>query len=145
MRYCCIALTCVTLVLPGGCFMTTMPGKSYSGPLPPMTGEELALRDRLHAHVEHFAGEIGQRNIFTPGTLDASIGYITEIWHAIGYGSVEQQPYEVRGQTVKNLIVELRGASRPDEIIVVGAHYDTPPGVPGANDNGTGIAAVLEI
>jgi Zn-dependent M28 family amino/carboxypeptidase len=39
--------------------------------------------------------------------------------------------------------VEIRGTIRPDEIVVIGAHYDTAPGAPGADDNATGCAATL--
>jgi hypothetical protein len=46
---------------------------------------------------------------------------------------------------VRNLEVEQRGHSRPDEILVVGAHYDSVLGCPGANDNGTGVASLIEL
>ena len=61
----------------------------------------------------------------------------------MGY-EVEIQEYKVEGRVVKNIAVELIGASIPEEIIIVGAHYDSVLGSPGANDNGTGIAAMLE-
>jgi Zn-dependent M28 family amino/carboxypeptidase len=44
-----------------------------------------------------------------------------------------------------NYIAEKRGSTQPEEIIVVGAHYDTVPGSPGADDNATGVAALLEL
>src|SRR5690349_16904986 len=44
-----------------------------------------------------------------------------------------------------NVLAELRGSSRPDELVVVGAHYDSVPNCPGADDNASGVAAVLEI
>jgi Zn-dependent M28 family amino/carboxypeptidase len=46
---------------------------------------------------------------------------------------------------VRNLEAELPGRTRGTEVVVVGAHYDTVPGSPGANDNGTGVAAMLEL
>jgi Zn-dependent M28 family amino/carboxypeptidase len=46
---------------------------------------------------------------------------------------------------VSNIEGTLDGASRQDEILVIGAHYDTVDGCPGANDNGTGVAALLEL
>ena len=46
---------------------------------------------------------------------------------------------------VSNIEATLTGAARATEIVVVGAHYDTVSGCPGANDNGTGVAAVLEL
>jgi hypothetical protein len=125
--------------------MIFMPGRSYRGPLPPMTQEEIELRDKLFKHVDLLAGVIGERNIYTPGTLESSIAYISKLWRNLGY-VVEELPYEVNGKTVKNLEVRLDGEGKlRDEIIVIGAHYDTPPRVPGANDNASGVAAVLEI
>ncbi|HVS19541.1 MAG TPA: M20/M25/M40 family metallo-hydrolase, partial [Planctomycetota bacterium] len=45
---------------------------------------------------------------------------------------------------VVNLVVELPGASRPWQVVELGAHYDTVPGSPGADDNASGVAALLE-
>jgi len=58
---------------------------------------------------------------------------------------VSEERFEVGGQPVVNLIVERRGSVRPGEIVVVGAHYDSAAGTPGANDNGTGVALLLEM
>ncbi len=43
-----------------------------------------------------------------------------------------------------NVVATKRGGTRPDEIVVVGGHYDSVPGSPGANDNASGVAATLE-
>lgn len=53
--------------------------------------------------------------------------------------------YKYKGQQYVNVEAVLPGADRKDEIIVVGAHYDSAPGCPAANDNGSGVAAMLEI
>ena len=45
----------------------------------------------------------------------------------------------------ENLEVTRPGKAKPDEIILIGAHYDTVPGSPGANDNASGVAALLEL
>src|SRR5258708_28629411 len=42
-----------------------------------------------------------------------------------------------------NLIAELKGTQRPEEIVIVGAHYDSREGTPGADDNASGTAAAL--
>jgi len=62
----------------------------------------------------------------------------------MGY-KVEKQVYEADGQEFRNLIAELPGGERALEIVVVGAHYDSVPDSPAANDNGTGVAALLAI
>ena len=59
--------------------------------------------------------------------------------------AVVRQNYQSEGTTVANIEAERIGTDRPDEIIVVGAHYDSVIGSPGANDNGSGVAALLEI
>jgi hypothetical protein len=46
---------------------------------------------------------------------------------------------------VHNVVAELRGLQRPDEVVVVGAHYDSVHGGPGANDNGSGMAVLLAV
>lgn len=58
---------------------------------------------------------------------------------------MQREELKSGGAAVRNLIVEVPGARRPAEILVVGAHYDSVAGAPGANDNGSGVAAVLEL
>jgi len=122
---------------------TSMPGRSYTGPLPALTDQEDELRQRLWAHVHKLAGEIGERNMARPEALDAAADYIVESFAKIGYQAAAQE-FKVGGTMVKNIQAELRGNAHPDNFIVVGAHYDSVPGSPGANDNATGVAAVLE-
>jgi hypothetical protein len=128
----------------GIAYMMRMPGQSYSGVLPPLTPAEAQLQQQLVRHVRALAGEIGERHLWRYEALQAAARYIDTTLAGWRY-SVATQPFEVWGKTVHNLVAELPGASRADEIIVVGAHYDSVPGCPGANDNATGVAAVLEL
>lgn len=98
--------------------------------------------DRLRAHVHRLAGEIGERNVFRPGTLDAAAAYITGRWEAQGY-DVRPVAYEVDGVECASLEATLPGTGTG--VFVLGAHYDSVHGSPGANDNGSGVAALLEI
>jgi Zn-dependent M28 family amino/carboxypeptidase len=100
--------------------------------------------ERLRTHVYELAGEIGQRNIFHPQALDAAAQYITEEWRNQGY-EVRRLVYMDRGVERANLEVIREGKDRSREYILVGAHYDSVIGSPGANDNGSGIAALLEL
>lgn len=127
-----------------GTYMMGMPGDSHVGPLPPLTRDELALEDALKRHVRALAGEIGERNVFHPEALAAAAEYLERELSGLGY-VVDVQEFEARGIPVRNLAAEIPGASRADEIIIVGAHYDSVRGSPGANDNATGVAAALEI
>lgn len=106
--------------------------------------EILALQERLMGHVQVVAGVIGERHLGRPDALRATAAYIRTTWARHGL-TVSHESFEVDGQPVINLVVEQRGSSVPQEIIVVGAHYDTAPGTPGANDNGTGVALLLEM
>ncbi len=94
-------------------------------------------------HVQHLAGAIGERNIFRPSTLSAAAGYIRDVWTGQGY-EVDAQSFEEGGVLCENLEVTRRG-TRADQILLVGAHYDSVKGSPGANDNGSGVAALLEL
>jgi hypothetical protein len=124
--------------------MTTMPGSSSAGELPPLSGLEREIEGRLRAQVQALAGEIGERNAFCPDRLHAAAQYLEATLGDLGH-RVDSQPFESEGVPVRNLEVEQRGHSRPDEILVVGAHYDSVVGSPGANDNATGVAAVIEL
>jgi hypothetical protein len=135
----------ITLVVfLGIALMIRMPGQSYTGPLLPLTPEEEQSRQQLVRHVWSLAGEIGERHLWRHEALEAAARYIGTTLAGWRY-SVTTQPFEVWGKTVQNLAVELLGTSHPAEIIVVGGHYDSVPGCPGANDNATGVAAMLEL
>jgi Zn-dependent M28 family amino/carboxypeptidase len=102
------------------------------------------LADRLESHVRMLADEIGERNIFCAGALADAAAYIEQQWCDMGY-EVVPQSYKVEGVCCSNLEVTRCGTRRPAEILLIGAHYDSVFGSPGANDNGSGAAALLEI
>ena len=102
------------------------------------------LQERLMRHVRVLAGEIGERNVFNPRALEAAAAYIGQVWAAQGL-SVREEPFVVRGQRCANLAVELPGSPHAPEVVVVGAHYDSVLGSPGADDNATGVAVLLEM
>ena len=99
---------------------------------------------RLRAHVARLAGEIGERNVFRPAALHAAADYIRREWTLMGY-DVAVQSYQAAGVLSENLEATRTGQSRPSEIVLIGAHYDSVQGSPGANDNASGVAALLEI
>ena len=101
-------------------------------------------QENVRRHVEELAGTIGERNVFRPEALSAAVVYIETVWQNQDYAVIRQE-YETNGVRCANLEVTVPGASRSGEILLLGAHYDTVPGSPGANDNGSGVAALLEI
>lgn len=124
--------------------MIRMPGKSYKGPLFALSPREKELALKLETHVTSLARDIGDRHVQRAGSLERAAEYISRQFRLSGF-KVEEQAYLVDGTEVKNLLVEIRGSERADEIVVVGAHYDSYLGSPGADDNATGVAAVIEI
>ena len=109
-----------------------------------MDGEKQTLTYRLQKHVERLAGDIGERNVFAPEALQRAALYIEDEWRTMGY-DVERQVYDVSGVPCANLVATRQGTARHNEILLLGAHYDSVIGSPGANDNASGVAAVLEI
>src|SRR5216683_128880 len=109
-----------------------------------MSQPEVVTAERIRHHVERLAGEIGERNIFGPAALAAAREYIEAEWSEQGY-QVSLQWYATSGHPCANLEVARGGSSRPEQILLVGAHYDSVRGSPGADDNATGVAALLEI
>lgn len=120
-----------------------MPGRSHRGPLPPLRPDEVWLEARLARHVAVLAGEVGERNVWTSGSLAAAAAFLEGSLRDLG--PVHRETWTAEGVEVANLWAELPGAALPDEVVVLGAHYDTVRGSPGANDNATGLAALLEL
>ncbi|HUQ75614.1 MAG TPA: M28 family peptidase [Burkholderiales bacterium] len=114
------------LLAGGGYMVIGMPGSSYRGPLD-FTAEEKALAERLRGHVVALAGS--ERNT----DLDRPARYI-----AAQLGEFREQEFSSGGRTVRNVEA---GAGA----VVVGAHYDTVPGSPGADDNASGVAVLVEL
>ena len=98
----------------------------------------------LRNHVVRLAGDIGERNVYRPAALHAAEQYIRQSWTEMDY-EVHAQEYEVEGVRSANLEISLRGSHNPGEILLIGAHYDSVYGSPGANDNASGVAALLEL
>jgi len=90
------------------------------------------------------AGTIGERNLWTYAALNHAAEYIAAQLNASGY-TTERQTFEISKLPISNLEATLTGTARAEEIVVIGAHYDSVAACPGANDNGTGIAALLEL
>src|SRR5688572_30030738 len=103
-----------------------------------------ASEERLRADVETLAGEIGPRSVFQGDSLQRAADFITGRFQALGW-DVHCQSYPVNGRMCENLEVERRGTTHPGEIVLIGAHYDTVPSTPGADDNASGVAVLLAL
>lgn len=135
----------IVLFLLGTFYLISMPGQSYSGPFKPLSAEETEIRDNLKKHVFTLAGKIGERNVWHYDALKEAARYLESTFRSHGY-EVAAQSYKVMGNVeVNNLEVEIKGSTTPEQIVIIGAHYDAVYGCPAANDNGSGTAAVLEL
>jgi hypothetical protein len=132
--------------------MFSMPGKSFSGELPPLAnveaspvdGSRLSLAEELERDVNRLAIDIGPRNVRRPKKLAAAAEFVESRLMEAGY-TVTRQTYPVEGVDCCNLIAELPGTTQPGEIVLVGAHYDSYDTTPGADDNASGTAALLAL
>jgi Zn-dependent M28 family amino/carboxypeptidase len=106
--------------------------------------EVAALQVRLMEHVRTLGSRIGERNLTRPEALRAAADYIREVWRSQGF-TVAEETYEAAGRRAANLIAEQKGSAQADAVVLVGAHYDSVAGSPGANDNATGVAVLLEL
>jgi hypothetical protein len=132
-------LALLTLLSAGVWYMCSCPRAGKRTMTPPNISADV-----LRAHVTKLAGEIGERNTELPAKLRAAAEYIEQTWRAQGY-QVTRQPYLAGGVECFNLEVQLAGRDKSAPIVLIGAHYDSVPGSPGANDNASGIAALLEL
>ncbi len=98
--------------------------------------------ENLYQHVEHLSVKIGERHLWKEGSLERAADYIESALTSYGY-PVKRQTYSCYGKNVSNLIVEKTGSKK--EAVVIGAHYDTVPGTPGADDNASAVAGLLEL
>lgn len=94
----------------------------------------------LRAHVVTLSEQLPPRDD-DPRNLDVSAEYIFDI--LTKYGSPEYQEYDVRGITYRNVLLRMEGETA--HTIIIGAHYDAYAGFPGADDNASGVAGILEL
>jgi Zn-dependent M28 family amino/carboxypeptidase len=110
-----------------------------------MKSKDLSRTEReVRRHVDMLAGVIGERNIYRYGALEAAARYIEDTFRAAGYRPAAQE-FAAYSKPVRNIEVEIVGARRPERIWVLGGHYDSIEGSPGADDNATAVAGVLEV
>ena len=85
----------------------------------------------------------GRKQINDPG-LENTAEWLMNKYSGYGYEDIETNPFNFSGYSTFNIIVTKQGTSFPDQYVIIDGHYDTKTG-PGVNDNGTGVAIILEI
>jgi hypothetical protein len=141
-----LALVMASTVLLGSAiwYSIVFPRQPFNGPLPSLTEEEADLASRLERHVRAVASR--PHNLAYAADLEVAARYIETTLARLGYTSIPQV-YAVQGAPVRNIevVIEPLGKMGYLASFVVGAHYDSAGLSPGANDNATGVAALLEL
>ncbi len=102
------------------------------------------METNLKNHVIKLSNEIGERNYIYYDSLNKAADYIIEEFKEYGY-IPQMQSYNIGDRIYKNIIAAKTGNIKPQEIVIIGAHYDSVVGSPGGNDNGSGVSALLEL
>jgi len=134
----------VLVVIGGTACMTCMPGHNPHGALVPLTLREGTLRASLAADVRTLSIEIGERNFGHPRAYAAAADWTASQLRQAGL-QVHEESYAAGQTEARNIVGEIPGAGAKDQVVIVGAHYDSVEGTPGANDNASGIAALLAL
>ena len=97
---------------------------------------------RLEAHVRVLAERLIPRDAHHPENLDRVAAYIRKAFEQTE-GRVAEQVYRIGGNTYRNVVLQL--GPETGERIVVGAHYDAFAELPGADDNASAVAGLIEL
>lgn len=102
------------------------------------------IQANLRLHVDRLAGLIGPRVLTRPGSIEPTLGYLRGQWREMDW-QISEETYDALGEQATNLCVQQPGTHSPDQVVLLGAHYDTTLGTPGADDNASAVAVMLEV
>jgi hypothetical protein len=145
MHYLILAIVMIVAVLTIFWRVTIwMPGQTFRGEPSPLDEGQQRMQQTLQNDLQTLANVIGERNVsHCFEQLAAAAEFLETELRDAGY-ETRRHEFPVDGKTVCNIEAECRGTSSA-EIVVVGAHYDTVPDSPGANDNGSAVVANLAL
>ncbi|MEM7755848.1 MAG: M28 family peptidase [Planctomycetota bacterium] len=130
----------------GWTFLVRMPGESFTGPLPELTQAQIKTAGRLEADVRTLATDHAQRHTYSPDATRAAATFLADRLSETGLVvNITEHRFAGTPTPCINLDATAPGALKTSPIIVVGAHYDSFSGTPGADDNASGVAGVLEL
>lgn len=102
------------------------------------------LKKQLKVHVSRLSVYKSGRNFINKDNITPARNYIAKQFSAAGLKPI-YQTYQLDGDEYSNIVVNIPGTSDSEEILIVGAHYDSVENSPGANDNASGVGALIEI
>jgi Peptidase family M28 len=111
-------------------------------PVPVSANTQVAQATSLERHVRVLSTDFADRSFDNPARLNGAANYVQAQLEALGL-QVERQTFTAEGASYRNLVVRL-GPDTPD-VVVVGAHYDVAGAQPGADDNASGVAGLIEL
>jgi hypothetical protein len=103
--------------------------------------DEISI-DRIRDHIKSLA--VVRHPVVAPAALDQAAGYIADTLSSLGY-SMSEHCFEDGGRRFSNVIATRSGTRYPEKRVIVLAHYDTVSISPGADDNASGVAVLLEL
>lgn len=118
-----------------------MPGADSSCPRVEANQSEVA--SRVARHVEYLAGRLGPRSADQPTALAEAATYVEEQLRGLGWHTSRQPVGPQPGYY--NVIAEAAVLPPTNQVLVIGAHYDTVSRSPGADDNASGVAVLIEV
>jgi hypothetical protein len=111
------------------------------------SGDEISdaeLEKSLRRHVDVLAGLIGPRHLAMPASDTAAVTYLERELSAGGQAA-RRERFDAKPGQATNIVLERQGKTHPDEIVILGAHHDTVPETPGADDNASAVAVLIEV
>jgi Zn-dependent M28 family amino/carboxypeptidase len=129
-------LTVLLLVVLAGAALSPAGGSSRQEPM-----DRQEIRQHLEAHLRFLSVTLGDRSIYLPAKLKAAEDYVYQSFAAMGYAP-RRQTFIYMKEKVSNVIA---GDEDPDGYYILGAHFDTVSGTPGADDNASAVAVLLEV
>jgi peptidase M28-like protein len=144
-RWLWLGLAAVVCLGVGSCALwISMPGRSHAGALPPLAPADRELAETLRRDVTALASGIGERSVAHPRGLRAAADFVAQALGEAGL-AVKRLPFVVEHVDCENVEGEVPGGAAAQDIVVLGAHYDSVEGTVGANDDASGVAALLAL
>jgi len=100
------------------------------------------VEEKLKKTVIILSQDIAERNFIKYEQLNKTADFIHQTFKDYNY-QIENQVYKIAQKNFRNIIATKQGQTAPNKIIIIGAHYDSVIGSPGADDNASGIAGLL--